>query len=119
MDTLKFEFFGVEIHRQEIAALIPSEPTMIVARPEREPRYRTPTEIFMEAYDNKQLEDAPVDKDAEDFKRWMAAVEREIDASTGLASADLEDYCYRDRFDDGMSAKNAAKSALKRSGYTR
>ncbi len=47
------------------------------------------------------------------FQNWMKDVDRFLEGLCGLSSLDLSDYCYRDAFEDGVSAKRAAAMALK------
>ena len=47
------------------------------------------------------------------FEAWMKEVDRRIEASIGLSSADLPDICYRDMYDDGATPASAAREAIK------
>jgi len=47
------------------------------------------------------------------FDKWMDAVDRVIENSIGLSSADLPDICYRDLYDDGATPASAAREAIK------
>lgn len=47
------------------------------------------------------------------FEAWFAAVEKAVQAKTGLSLQDLPDCCYRDWYEDGMSAKTAASKAVR------
>lgn len=49
------------------------------------------------------------------FEAWKKAVDAEILRRTGMTSDDLEDYSYRDCYDNGVSPKNAAAGAIRRS----
>ena len=47
------------------------------------------------------------------FTLWMKDVNRFILKETGVGADDLPDYCYRDDWEDGMTAKRVAKRAIK------
>ena len=47
------------------------------------------------------------------FEAWMKEVDRRIEASIGLSSADLPDICYRDMYADGATPASAAREAIK------
>lgn len=47
------------------------------------------------------------------FEEWLRAVDAAISAKCGLTHDDLPDCCYRDWYDDGVSAKSAAARAIK------
>jgi hypothetical protein len=53
----------------------------------------------------------------DDFDRWMNEVDRQLDRICGLSHHDLADQCYRDWFDDGVSAEEAARDALESEGF--
>lgn len=44
------------------------------------------------------------------FDVWMQKVDALLSAKTGMSSADLPDYCYRDEFDGGATPAQAAKA---------
>lgn len=50
------------------------------------------------------------------FAEWMAMVEAVIFRRCGLASADLDDYCYLDAFEDGATPAQAARAAIQNAG---
>ena len=50
------------------------------------------------------------------FQAWMKQVDRIVSERTGLSVHDLEDCCYRDWYDDKVSAKSAASRAIKNAG---
>jgi len=47
------------------------------------------------------------------FEVWMDAVEKAVQAKTGLSLSDLPDSNYRDWYEDGMTAKGAANKAIR------
>ena len=47
------------------------------------------------------------------FELWKQRVNIEVLLLCGLGADDLPDCCYADWFEDGVSAKAAAKRALK------
>lgn len=49
------------------------------------------------------------------FETWIDEVNRLLDL-IGLSIDDLPDCCYRDWFEDGVSAKRAAARAIKSAG---
>lgn len=51
------------------------------------------------------------------FHQYMVAVDREIQARTGLGFLDIEDWTYRDAYDDGVDPEDAAIQALENSGW--
>lgn len=51
------------------------------------------------------------------FDHYMTTVDREIYARTGLTSSDLEDWSYRDAYDDGTDPEDAAVQALENAGW--
>ena len=53
----------------------------------------------------------------ENFKQWMQSVDSELTGISGLSSSDLADICYRDMFDDGMTANDAAIECLEYNDY--
>ena len=50
------------------------------------------------------------------FESWMKNVDQIITATIGLSALDLPDVCYADWFENGMSAKAAARKAIKNAG---
>ena len=46
------------------------------------------------------------------FKEWMGIVDRKIQGLTGMSVDDLPDQCYRDWFDSGMTASEAAREIM-------
>lgn len=57
-----------------------------------------------------------MDDEENEFKVWKQQVNSIIEDTIGLSCDDLEDCCYRDWFDDGVSPKTAAKRAIQNSG---
>lgn len=51
------------------------------------------------------------------FKGWMDEVNAAMDDIAGVTSDDIEDYAYRDAYDDDLSARSAAKRALRNAGF--
>ncbi len=51
------------------------------------------------------------------FQDWMKQVDKAISDKVGLTSSDLADICYRDLYDDGVSASSAARKAIKSDMY--
>jgi len=52
-----------------------------------------------------------------DFERWMREVDREVRAISGVSVHDLADCPFRDWFEDGESAQDAAQMALENEGW--
>ena len=52
-----------------------------------------------------------------DFEQFMAEVDAEIENVLGVTSEDIEDYCYRDAFDNGDSPYETAMEALDAIGF--
>jgi len=50
------------------------------------------------------------------FSQWMRDVDKAISLLVGLISDDLPDWCYRDAYDEGLSAKVAARKAIRSAG---
>ncbi len=46
------------------------------------------------------------------FDLWMRMIDSMLEALTGVTSEDLVDYCWRDLFDDGVSAREAVTEFL-------
>jgi len=46
------------------------------------------------------------------FEQWMDAVNRVLVRKCGLGVEDIPDFCYRDYYDDGVSAFETASEAL-------
>lgn len=46
------------------------------------------------------------------FDSWLGAVDRIVNERTGVSVHDLPDMPFRDWFDDGVSAKQAAARAI-------
>jgi hypothetical protein len=51
------------------------------------------------------------------FKKWMAEVDGAVGARAFVSAYDLPDQPYRDWFEDGMSADEAAVAVLVDAGY--
>lgn len=47
------------------------------------------------------------------FEQWMDLVNQNVESKLGLSTADLPDCCYRDRYEDGASPKQAASRAIR------
>jgi hypothetical protein len=53
-----------------------------------------------------------------EFERWMTAVDNVIAVKLyGLSSSDLPDQTWRDWFDEGLTAAEAAQECLENEGY--
>lgn len=52
------------------------------------------------------------------FAQWMQKVDSEIESVCGLTSHDLEDFGYRDAYDDGVGAIATACEVLDANGYS-
>jgi hypothetical protein len=52
-------------------------------------------------------------KNKQSFEDWMKKVDCHIEYAIGLSTSDLPDCCYRDWYDNGMSAKAAAAKAIR------
>ena len=50
------------------------------------------------------------------FQDWLRRVDSAIQAKCGLGMLDLDDYSYRDAFEDGRSPGSVARSAIKAAG---
>lgn len=51
------------------------------------------------------------------FEQWMAAVDREVSALSGLGVDDLADMPFRDRFEDGCDPAEVAEELLQEEGF--
>jgi hypothetical protein len=51
------------------------------------------------------------------FKKWMNDVDAAVSATAFVSVYDLPDQPFRDWFDDGMSAEEAARTALEDADY--
>lgn len=51
------------------------------------------------------------------FAIWLHALNRVVQRRVMLSFDDLEDWCYRDAYDDGMPPKDAALEMLDANGY--
>jgi hypothetical protein len=51
--------------------------------------------------------------DEQGFDAWYAKVDAAVQAKTGLSVDDLPDCCYRDWWEDGMTAGQAARAAIR------
>ncbi len=51
-----------------------------------------------------------------DFKTWMRQVNAVINRAVGCSVYDLEDWCWRDAYDDGYTPEEAAEEALDEMG---
>ena len=51
------------------------------------------------------------------FKAWMAKVDANVNARTGLSVYDLPDVAFRDMADDGETPSGAAEVALREAGW--
>lgn len=47
-----------------------------------------------------------------DFKTWMRQVNAVVNRSVGCSVFDLEDWCWRDAYDEGYTPEEAAEEAL-------
>ena len=47
------------------------------------------------------------------WRQWMDKVNAVIVQRTGLGADDLDDFCYRDWYDNGETATNAARAAIR------
>lgn len=52
------------------------------------------------------------------FNEWMAAVDDVVEGLIGLTASDLPDCLWRDWFEGGMSAQDAAAQALEEAGFS-
>lgn len=53
------------------------------------------------------------------FFEWMGRVDAAMIKISGLHSDCIDDFCYRDWYDDGKSPAATAKAALANAGYDR
>lgn len=53
----------------------------------------------------------------ERFALWMRALDRHLLRGIGLRHTDLEDWHYRDGFEEGLSPAEAARAVLDNSGF--
>lgn len=51
------------------------------------------------------------------FRQWMKAVDDEVFEISSVSASDLNDQPYRDWFDDGIGAEDAANMALDDAGF--
>ena len=47
------------------------------------------------------------------FEMWRAEVDRIVTAELGLGLSDIEDYPYREWYENGKSAKGVARKVVK------
>ena len=47
------------------------------------------------------------------FTEWLTAMDRIVEAKTGLSYEDLEDRPFRDWYDDGVSPASAATRTIR------
>lgn len=52
-----------------------------------------------------------------EFAMWMVLVDRQLFRRIGLGHLDVEDWVWRDSYDEGLSPKEASISALTELGY--
>ena len=50
------------------------------------------------------------------FKAWLRQVDEFVNERIGCSLHDLEDYCWRDLYDDGYAPEEAADEALEEIG---
>ena len=50
------------------------------------------------------------------FNAWLAKVSEQIDKLCSLSIDDLDDYCYREAYEDGQTPSMVARHAIKNSG---
>lgn len=50
------------------------------------------------------------------FGEFMKKVNSALEKKCGLGAGDMEDYCYRDAYDDGDSPSAVARAVLANSG---
>lgn len=46
------------------------------------------------------------------FEQWMQKVDAVLEKKCGLSHHDLEDFCYRDAYDDGEAPSTVAREVL-------
>lgn len=51
------------------------------------------------------------------FEEWMQAVDRVLVGNCGLSSADMEDFCYRDFYDDAFTPEETANAVMEEMEY--
>ena len=47
------------------------------------------------------------------YLKWKAQVDREILAKCGMHADDLDDWCYRSDYEDGVTPKRCAARAIR------
>ena len=57
------------------------------------------------------------DQKQKSFQQWMQQVDRALNAKCGLSHNDLADQCWRDWYEDEMSAEEAAYLCLEDEGF--
>ena len=51
------------------------------------------------------------------FEEWMKQVDRVFGIATGMSTADVEDFPYRDWYEDGIRPARAANDVIKSLRY--
>jgi len=51
------------------------------------------------------------------FEAWMEQVNARLETKFQVSAADIEDWDYRDAFDDGYTVNEAAKAAIMNAGW--
>jgi hypothetical protein len=51
------------------------------------------------------------------FEEWMRKVDAIVEHIAGCSVYDLDDYCFRDAYEEGCSPGNVASKALRNAGY--
>lgn len=51
------------------------------------------------------------------FEEWLSRVDLSIQSLVGLTHDDIDDWCYRDAYEDDVSPAVAARRALSNAGF--
>ena len=60
-----------------------------------------------------QQEEPAVNPRKPTFEQWLDAINEVLSRRIGLSHRDLPDCCYRDWYDDGVTARSAAARAIR------
>jgi hypothetical protein len=50
------------------------------------------------------------------FEAWMSKIDSSLERKCGMSSSDLEDFSYRQAYDDGESVSDTVSAVLENSG---
>ena len=50
------------------------------------------------------------------YQEWMDKVDAAVQRKTGLGAMDLDDFCYRDAYEEGEAPGRTAAAAIRNAG---